>query len=58
MNFMNFYEFSNFLIAFFLIFEGFSKLFKDKVKAKQEVDRIFLILGNDNNKIDYTGTSN
>ena len=34
---------------------GFSKLYKDKVKAKQEVDRIFKVLGSENNKIDYTG---
>ena len=37
---------------------GFSKLYKDKVKAKQEVDRIFKVLGSENNKIDYTGNFN
>ena len=44
-------------IHYFIIFYsiGFSKLYKDKVKAQQEVDRIFLVLGNENNRIDYTG---
>ena len=55
--FLNFSFFEkNSIFSIFLLCPGFSKLFKDKVKAKQEVDRIFMILGNDNNKIDYTGT--
>ena len=54
----------NFLYIYKFIFKknnnsiGFSKLYKDKVKAKQEVDRIFKVLGSENNKIDYTGNFN
>lgn len=43
---------------FFDTYAGFTKLYKDKNKAKQEVERIFKILGSDNNKIDYTGFVN